>query len=81
MLLKLKRRRFKKNNNYPCTPLVRGHSTNINACGVLGVKVWVQVFNREFHTHIHLDQVRIEIISCINNNNNNNNWKKYFIDF
>ena len=25
----------------------------------------MQVFKREFYTHIHLDYVRIEILSCI----------------
>ena len=32
-----------------------GHSTRINACGVWGVRIGVQVFRREFHTYIHLD--------------------------
>ena len=36
-------------------PWCSGHSTNINACGVWGVRAGVQVFRREFHTHIHLD--------------------------
>ena len=29
------------------------------------VKVGVQVSRREFHTYIHLDYARIEILSCI----------------
>ena len=29
------------------------------------VKVGVQVSNREFHIHIHLDYARIKILSCI----------------
>ena len=29
-----------------------GHSTSINACGVWGAKVGVQVSRRELHTHI-----------------------------
>ena len=32
-------------------------------CG--GIRVGVQVSKREFHTHIHLDYVRIKFISCI----------------
>ena len=36
-------------------PWCSGHSTSINACGVWGVRVGVQVFRREFHTHIYLD--------------------------
>ena len=39
--------------------------SNINACGVLGARAEVQVSKREFHTHIHLDYVRVEILSCI----------------
>ena len=42
--------------------LYDGHSTSINTCGVSisnyeiwGVRAGVQVFRREFHTHIHLD--------------------------
>ena len=30
----------------------------------------VQVFRREFHTHIHLDQIKIEILSCIKKKKN-----------
>ena len=30
-----------------------------------GVSVRVQVCRRELHTHIHLDYVRIEFLSCI----------------
>ena len=29
------------------------------------VRVGVQVSGREFHTHIHLDHFRVEILSCI----------------
>ena len=32
-------------------------------CG--GVRTEVQVSRREFHTHIHLDYVRVEFLSCI----------------
>ena len=39
-----------------------GHFTNISACRV---KIGVQVSKRELYTHIHLDYVRIEILSCI----------------
>ena len=48
-----------------------GHSTSINACRVWGVKAGVQVFRREFHTYIHLDYIRVEIISSIKNKNKN----------
>ena len=30
-----------------------------------GAKAEVQIFRRKFHTHIHLDYVRIEFLSCI----------------
>ena len=36
-------------------PWCGGHSTSINACGVWGVRVGVQVSRREFHTYIHLN--------------------------
>ena len=44
-----------------------GHSTGISACGVWRVRTEIQVFMREFHTHIHLDYEsydRIEFSSC-----------------
>ena len=40
-----------------------GHSTSLNACGEQGTRVKVQVFRREPHTHIHLDQARVKILS------------------
>ena len=40
-----------------------GHFTSLNACGVQGTRVKVQVFRREPHTHIHLDQARVKILS------------------
>ena len=42
-----------------------GHSTNISACGVWGIKTDVQVFKGEFHTYIHLNYVKVEFLSCI----------------
>ena len=42
-----------------------GHSTSISACGVWGVMIEIQVFRKKFHTHIHLDYVRVEFLSCI----------------
>ena len=42
-----------------------GYSTSINACGVWGVKTGVQISKKELHTHIYLDYVRVEILSCI----------------
>ena len=50
---------------HPCG----GHSTSISACGIwgLGASVVVQVFRREFYTHIHLDYAtRVKFLSCIN---------------
>ena len=47
-----------------------GHSTSINACRVWVARAGVQVSRREFHTHIHLDYVRLEILSCIKKVNN-----------
>ena len=48
-------------------PWCDGHSTSISACGVwgVGVRAEVQVSRRELHTHIHIDYVRVEFISCI----------------
>ena len=46
-------------------PRCGGHSISINAYGMWRVRVRVQVSGREFHTHIHLDQFRVEILSCI----------------
>ena len=40
-------------------PQCDGHLTCINACGVWGARVEIQVFKREFHTYIHLDLVRV----------------------
>ena len=37
---------------------------SISACGVWGAKAGIQVSRREFYTHIHLDYVRVEILSC-----------------
>ena len=42
-----------------------GHYISIGACGMWGARVRVQVFKREFHTHIHLDYARIEFLSYI----------------
>ena len=41
------------------------HSTSISDCGVWGVRVGIQVFRRKFHTHRHLDYIRVEFLSCI----------------
>ena len=48
-------------------PYCDGHFTSISACGVWGVRAGIQVSRRELHTHIHLDYVRVEILSCIKN--------------
>ena len=44
-----------------------GHSTSIDTYRVWGARDRVQVSRREFHTHIHLDYVGVEILSCIKN--------------
>ena len=40
-----------------------GHFTSISVCRVWGAKVRIQVFKREFHTHIHLKWIRLEFLS------------------
>ena len=40
------------------------HSTSISAYKVWGARTEIQISKRELHTHIHLDYVRIEILSC-----------------
>ena len=47
-------------NSNPSPP----HPTSIYTCRVWEVRAEVQVFRKEFHTHIHLDYVRVEILSC-----------------
>ena len=37
----------------------------LNTCEVWEARAGVQVSKREFRTHIHLDQARVEILSCI----------------
>ena len=49
-------------NNTIVHPWYSGHSTNIIA---YGGKDRVKVSKKEFHTHIHLDQGKVEILSCI----------------
>ena len=56
-----------------------GHFTSIYACGVWEKSDRVQVLRRELHTHIHLDYVRVEIISCIKKKTQKKNWKKSVI--
>ena len=46
-------------------PQCGGHSISISTCGVWEVRARVQVSRRELHTHIHLDQDRVEILPCI----------------
>ena len=46
------------------------HSTSISVCRVWEARVRVQVFRREFHTHIHLDYVRVKFLSCIKKEEN-----------
>ena len=38
-------------------PWFGGYSTSIYDCGVWGVRAGIQIFRREFHTHIHLGSV------------------------
>ena len=51
-------------------PQCGGHSTSINACRVWGARAGVRVSRRELYTHIYLDYVRVEILSCIKKVNN-----------
>ena len=44
-------------------PWYDGHSISISACEVWGVRVGVQVSKREIYTHIHLDYIKVEILS------------------
>ena len=41
------------------------HFISISVCMVWEVRAGVQVFRRELHAHIYLDQVKVEFISCI----------------
>ena len=38
-------------------------SRSISVCEMWGVRVGIQVFKRELHTHIHLDYAKVEILS------------------
>ena len=64
-------------------PWCDGHFTSIKCCRMWGgVRAEAQVSRREFRTHIHLDYVRVEIISCIKKNNNmedNFHTKSYIV--
>ena len=40
------------------------HSISISMCGVWSVRVKIQVFRKKLHTHIHLNYVRVEFLSC-----------------
>ena len=44
--------------------------TSISACGVWEVRTGIQVFRKDFHTHIRLDYIRVEFLSCINKKKN-----------
>ena len=44
------------------------HSISISVCKVSEVRSGIQVSKRELHTHIHLDYVKIKIISYKKNN-------------
>ena len=52
---------------YHRTPWCNGHSISISVCEVWGARAEVQVSRRKLHTHIHLDQARVKILSCIIN--------------
>ena len=43
--------------------------------GVWGVSARIQVSRKEFHTHIHLNYIRVEFLSCIKKNKNKNKNK------
>ena len=53
----------------PAHPWCDGHSTDISACGVWGVRAGVQVSKRELHTHIHLNQTRVEFYLVLKKKN------------
>ena len=55
--IKKKRKKFTIFATYPWCD---DHSTSISACEVWGARVGVQVSKREFHTHLHLNQARVE---------------------
>ena len=44
---------------YLRTPLVLGHSININTCGMWEVRAGIQVSRKEFHIHIRLNYNRV----------------------
>ena len=46
-------------------PWCGSYFTSISACRVWGVRTGVQVSKRGTHTHIHLDEVRVEFLFCI----------------
>ena len=48
--------------NCVCDSWIR--ALEFNSHGVWEVRAGVQVSMRELHTHIHLDYVRVEILSC-----------------
>ena len=56
---------FEKNISIHRAPLVRWSFHKYKCLWGVGVRVEVQVFKRELHTHIHLDYVRVEFLSCI----------------
>ena len=45
-------------------PQYNGYSTGINAYEMQEARVRVQIFRRKFHIYIHLDQAKVEILSC-----------------
>ena len=55
-------------NMYNCTtahPQCDGHSISKSTCGVCGARAEIQVSRRELHTHIHLNQDEVKILSWI----------------
>ena len=55
-------------NMYNCTtahPWCDGHSISKSTCGVCGARAEIQVSRRELHTHIHLNQDEVKILSWI----------------
>ena len=41
------------------------HPISIRVCGTWMERTGIQVFRGEFHTHIHLNYVKVEFLSCI----------------
>ena len=52
--------------------LCNNQSTSTSACRVWEVRAGFEVSRRELHTHINLDQIRVEFLTCIKKKSLNN---------